>query len=207
MVGHASLFSQVLSLVDRGHFARSVKELNAERCAKGFTCWGQLVAMLFCQLAQAKSLREIEQGLRSCEGKLRHLGVEEHPRRSTLAYANEHRAWELYRCVFYSLLERCMAIAPGKRFRFKNKLLSLDSTIIELCATMFDWAKFRQAKGALKVHLLLDHDGYLPVFAHISEGRENDVRTLQRLHFGRGTIVVFSGMNELAYRNGLGLPS
>lgn len=146
MVGHASLFSQVLSLVDRGHFARSVKELNAERCAKGFTCWGQLVAMLFCQLAQAKSLREIEQGLRSCEGKLRHLGVEEHPRRSTLAYANEHRAWELYRCVFYSLLERCMAIAPGKRFRFKNKLLSLDSTIIELCATMFDWAKFRQAK-------------------------------------------------------------
>lgn len=84
-----------------------------------------------------------------------------------------------------------MAIAPGKRFRFKNKLLSMDSTVIELCATMFDWAKFRQAKGALKVHLLLDHDGYLPVFAHITEGRENDVRTLQRLHFGRGTIVVF----------------
>ena len=77
MVGHASLFSQVLSLIDRGHFARSVKALNAERGAKGFTCWGQLVAMLFCQLAQAKSLREIEQGLRSCEGKLRHLGVDE----------------------------------------------------------------------------------------------------------------------------------
>lgn len=144
------------------------------------------MAMLFCQLAQAKSLREIEQVLRSCEGKLRHLGVEEHPRRSTLAYANEHRAWELYRCVFYSLLERCMVIAPGKRFRFKNKMLSLDSAIIELCVTMFYWAKFRQAKGALKVHLLLDHDGYLPVFAHITEGRENDVRTLQRLHFGRG---------------------
>jgi hypothetical protein len=191
MVGHTSLFSQVLSLIDRGHFAGAVRELKAERHAKGFTCWGQFVAMLFCQLAQAKSLREIVQGLRSCEGKLNHLGVAEHPKRSTLAYANKHRPWELYRCVFYSLLERCMAIAPGKKFRFKNKLLTMDATIIELCATMFDWAKFRQAKGALKVHLLLDHDGYLPVFAHITEGREHELLTLRKLHFGRGTIVVF----------------
>lgn len=191
MVCHSSLFSQVLSLIDRHHFANTVKALDAEKHAKGFTCWGQFVAMLFCQLAQAKSLREIEQGLQCCEGKIRHLGIEEYPRRSTLSYANEHRSWELYRCVFYSLLERCMAIAPGKKFRFKNKLLSLDATIIELCATMFDWAKFRQAKGALKVHLLLDHDGYLPVFAHITEGREHELLTLRKLHFARGTIVVF----------------
>lgn len=191
MVCHTSLFSQVLSLIDRNHFVRTVKELSAEKHAKGFTCWGQFVAMLFCQLAQAKSLREIVQGLRSCEGKLNHVGVAEHPKRSTLAYANEHRPWKLYQGVFYSLLERCMAIAPGKKFRFKNKLLSMDATIIELCATMFDWAKFRQAKGALKVHLLLDHDGYLPVFAHITEGRENELLTMRKLHFGRGTIVVF----------------
>jgi len=191
MVCHASLFSQVLSLIDRNHFAGRVKALDAEKHAKGFTCWGQFVAMLFCQLAQAKSLREIVQGLQSCEGKLRHLGVEEHPKRSTLSYANEHRPWELYRNVFYALLERCMAIAPGKKFRFKNKLLSMDATVIELCATMFDWAKYRQAKGALKVHLLLDHDGYLPVFARITEGREHELLTAQKMHFGRGTIVVF----------------
>jgi hypothetical protein len=191
MVGHASLFSQVLSLIDRSHFTGAVRDLKAERYTKGFTCWGQFVAMLFCQMAQAKSLREIVQGLQSCEGKLRHLGIEEHPKRSTLSYANEHRPWALYQCVFYSLLERCLAIAPGKKFRFKNKLLSMDATIIELCATMFDWAKFRQAKGALKVHLLLDHDGYLPVFAHITEGREHELLTLRKLHFGRGTIVVF----------------
>jgi hypothetical protein len=84
-----------------------------------------------------------------------------------------------------------MAIAPGKKFRFKNKLLTMDATIIELCATMFDWAKFRQAKGALKVHLLLDHDGYLPVFVRITEGREHELLTLRKLHFGRGTIVAF----------------
>jgi hypothetical protein len=191
MIRHASLFSQVLSLIDRNHFARVAKDLNAEKHAKGFTCWGQFVAMLFCQLAQAKSLREIVQGLQACEGKLRHLGVETHPKRSTLSYANEHRPWKLYRGVFYNLLDRCMAIAPCKKFRFKNKLLTMDATVIELCATMFDWAKFRQAKGALKVHLLLDHDGYLPVFAHISEGREHELLTLQQLHFGRGTIVCF----------------
>ncbi len=84
-----------------------------------------------------------------------------------------------------------MAIAPGKKFRFKNKLLSMDATIVELCATMFDWAKYRQAKGAVKVHLLLDHDGYLPVFAHITEGREHELLTIRKLHFARGTIVAF----------------
>jgi hypothetical protein len=191
MVRQASLFSQVLTLIDRHHFAGVAQELKAEKHAKGFTCWGQLVAMLFCQLAQAKSLREIVQGLQSCEGKLQHLGVSASPKRATLAYANAHRPWELYRCVFYALLERCMAIAPQHRFRFKNKLLTLDATVIELCATMFDWAKFRQAKGALKVHLLLDHDGYLPVFAHITEGREHELLTVRKLRFGRGTIVVF----------------
>ena len=84
-----------------------------------------------------------------------------------------------------------MAIAPPHKFRFKNKLLSLDSTIIDLCQSMFDWARYRQGKGAVKLHMLLDHDGYLPVFARITEGRENDLKTLQKMHFGAGTIVVF----------------
>jgi hypothetical protein len=191
MVRHASLFSQVLSLIERHHFARCVKDLEAEKHAKGFTCWGQFVAMLFCQLAHAKSLREITQGLRSCEGKLRHLGLSTSPKRSTLSYANAHRPWQVYRAVFYGLLERCMAIAPAHKFRFKNKLLSMDATIVDLCEQMFDWARYRRGKGAVKLHMLLDHDGYLPVFARITEGRENELKTLQRLHFGAGTIVVF----------------
>jgi hypothetical protein len=190
MVRHKSLFSQVLSLIDRHHFSGCVSGLDAEKWSKGFTCWSHFVSMLFCQLAQAQSLREITQGLQSCEGKLNHLGVMSPPKRSTLSYANAHRPWQLYRSVFYALLEQCMAIAPGHRFRFKNKLLSVDATVIELCATMFDWATYRQAKGALKLHLLLDHDGYLPVFAHITEGRENELKTLQKLHLGKGSIIV-----------------
>jgi len=118
--------------------------------------------MMFCQLASAKSLREICQGLRQ-RRQTAAPGVPEAPARSTLAYANEHRRWEVYQRVFEDLLEKCQVAAVGKKkFRFKNKLLSLDSTSIDLCATLYDWAKYKRTKGAAKVHLLLDNEGYLP---------------------------------------------
>jgi hypothetical protein len=152
----ASLFSQILNLIDRREFDAAVIRTGAEKRSKGFSCWDQLVAMCFCQLAQAKSLREITQGLASCEGRLRHLGLSESPARSTLSYANRVRPAALYEEVFQQVLARCHATSPGHKFRFKNKLLSLDSTVLELCASMFDWARFRQTKGAVKLHLLLD---------------------------------------------------
>jgi hypothetical protein len=146
--------------------------------------------MLFCQLAQARSLREIAGGLQCCEGKLKHLGVDQAPGRSTLSYANAHRPWFLFERLFHHLLETCRTIAPGKKFRFKNKLLSLDATVVELCASMFDWARFRQTKGAVKLHLLLDHDGYLPSYALVTEGKTADVTIAQQLALPHGSIVV-----------------
>src|SRR6266436_1119379 len=107
MVNTASLFTQILSLFQRSDFARHVRELKVERHARGFSSWGQFVAMLFCQLAQAKSLREITEGLQASEGKLRHLGLPEAPARSTLAYANSHRPWQLFETVFGQLLADC----------------------------------------------------------------------------------------------------
>jgi hypothetical protein len=189
MIHTASLFTQILSLFQRSDFARHVRELKAERHARGFTCWSQFVAMLFCQLAQARSLREITDGLKCCEGKLRHLGLVSEPKRSTLSYANAHRPWELFERLFYDLLAQCQALSPRKRFRFKNRLLSLDSTTVELCATMFDWAHWRQTKGAVKLHLLLDHDGYLPVFGHLTDGKTGDVKVARTLDFPKGSIV------------------
>jgi hypothetical protein len=176
-----------------------VKDTHAERYAKGFTCWGQFVAMLFCQLGRAHSLREITGGLRSCEGKLKHLGITAPPH-STLAYANEHRPWELYQEVFLKLFERCRIEGVGKKtFRFKNKLISMDSSTIDLCLEMFDWARFRRTKGAIKLHLLLDHDGYLPSFAIITEGKISDVKVAHQFHFDSGTIVVYDrGYNDYA---------
>jgi Transposase DDE domain/Domain of unknown function (DUF4372) len=190
MVGHSSLFSQLLCVVNRHQFERRVRESGAERAAKGFTCWSQFVAMMFCQLAQAKSLREISDGLACCEGKLNHLGLEEGPKRSTLSYANARRPWQLFESLFYDQLALAQSLAPKKKLRFKNKLLSLDATVIDLCLSMFNWATFRQTKGAVKLHLLLDHDGYLPVYAHLSEGNVHELRVAKSLHFPKGSVVV-----------------
>jgi hypothetical protein len=187
-----SIFSQLLKLFPRLEFDGLVNAHRAEHHARGFTCWEQFVAMLFCQLGRAQSLREICGGLASCEGKLVHLGVATAPRKSTLAYANAHRPWQLYRAVFGALLARCQqeVARHGRKFRFKNKLLSIDATTIELCASLFDWAKFRRTKGAVKLHLVLDHDGYLPSVAVITDGKHADVRVARRLRFAPGTILV-----------------
>ena len=187
----SSIFSQLLQLFPRVEFQHLVMITQAERYAKGFPCWNQFVSMLFCQLGRAHSLREITGGLRSCEGKLKHLGITAPPH-STLAYANGHRPYELYEQVFLQLFERCRVQVVGKRkFRFKNKLISMDSSTIDLCLEMFDWAKFRQTKGAIKLHLLLDHDGYLPSFAVITEGNVSDVKVARQFHFDPGTMVVY----------------
>jgi len=189
----SSIFSQLLQLFPRWEFQRLVKETKAERHARGFTCWGQFVSMLFCQLGRAHSLREIVNGLRSCEGKLKHLGITA-PNRSTLSYANGHRPWELYQKIFFNLYESCRNQVTGttgrKKFRFKNKLVSLDATVIDLCLSIYDWAKFRRTKGAIKLHLVLDHDGYLPSFAVLTDGKCHEVKVAYLLKFDAGTIVV-----------------
>lgn len=191
MIGVASCFAQMLTLIDRVAFARAVRQHQAEHAAKGFACWDQLVAMLFCQMGAAHSLREICGGLATALGKLVHLGLRHAPTRSTLAYANAHRSWHLYETVFYTLLRQCQAVAATRRrrFRFKHPLRTLDTTIIELCATVFDWARFQRTKGAIKLHLQLDHQGCLPCWALMTDGDTNDVRVAQRLAFAPGTIL------------------
>jgi len=197
----SSIFSQVLKMIPRAGFDSAVRKHQAERNAKGFTCWGQFVAMLFCQLGGVNSLRDITNGLAASEGKLRHLGLPGAPKRSTLAYANEHRPWQLFEDVFYQLLEvgRNLAQQSGVRhkFRFKNKLFSIDGSTIELCASIFDWAKFRRTKGAVKLHLMLDHDGLLPCYAVITDGKQHEVTVTRQWEFAPGTVLVFDrGYND-----------
>ena len=189
-----SIFSQILQWFPRLEFDAAVREHKAERHARGFTCWQQFVAMLFCQLGHAQSLREICGGLAATEGKLRHLGILDCPKATTLSYANAHRPWQLYQSVFYTTLERCRAeaLTRGQRkFRFKHKLLSLDASMVELCAESFDWARYKQTKGALKLHLVLDHDGYLPCYAVMTEGKTADITAARKMHFESGTLLVF----------------
>jgi len=203
MVQAMSLFNQLLQHFPRLEFAALVKKNNAERGAKGFSCWTQLISMLFCQLAHADSLREICNGLGCCVGKLVHLGIGKAPNKSTLSYANEHRPAKLYEDLFYTVLGRFRdqkGLGSRKqKFRFKNKLMSLDSTTITLCLEMFPWANFRKAKGGVKAHVLLDHDDYLPRYVLITEARRSDVKMAEAFALNPGSIVVVDrGYNDYA---------
>ena len=124
------------------------------------------------------------------------------PKRSTLSYANEHRPWQLYEGVFYVLLGRCQKEAAGKKrkFRFKHKLLSIDSTVIPLCLSMFDWAQYKRTKGAVKLHMVLDHDGYLPSYAVLTDGKEQDITAAKKMTFAPDTMIVFDrGYTDYAW--------
>jgi len=188
-----SIFSQIVKLIPRGKFQAAVEKHHSEKHAKGLSSWSQFIALLFCQLGGAKSLREIIGGLAASEGKLRHLGVDRAPKRSTLAYANEHRDWHLYETVFAELVQVCQDDAHyrKRKFRFKHPLLTLDSTVIPVAVEMFDWAQYVRTKGAVKLHLILDNQGWLPQYAVVSDGKTADVTVARSLEFAPGAMLVF----------------
>jgi hypothetical protein len=201
MVKVASLFSQLLTHIPRSRFTALAHKHRAERGAKGFTCWTQLVAMLFCHLAKADSLREICNGLACCQGKLNHLGVDQAPNKSTLSYANAHRPAAFYEALFWDTAEhfrRSSGLGARKtKFRFKNKLQSLDSTTISLCLELFPWASYRRAKGGVKAHVLLDHDDYMPSFVLITAARQHDRKAASHIRLNPGSIVAMDkGYND-----------
>ena len=202
MITHASIFSQLLTIFNRAEFASIVKEFRSDYQSKGFNSWSQFVCMIFCHLAQAKSLREICNGLRCCLGKLKHLGVVGFPNKSTLSYANSNRPNGLYESLFYKTLEKVQVLAPGYKrkkgkFRFRNRLFSIDSTIMDLCLNLFPWAKFRSTKGAVKLHMLLDHEGYFPSYALITEGKVADIHFARLLDLPQDSIVAMDrGYND-----------
>ncbi|MCW5965375.1 MAG: IS4 family transposase [Bryobacterales bacterium] len=185
----------MLKLVPRPLFQRAVDEQRGERHARGCRSWDQFVAMLFCQLGHAKSLREIEEGLRAAEGKLRHVGVKEAPAHSTLAYANQHRPWQVYEALFTllseSLAKKLSQAERSPHLALPKRLLSLDSTVIDLCQKVFNWAKYRKTKGAVKLHLLLDHEGLMPYYAVITEGKKSDIAVARNLELPAGSMLVF----------------
>jgi len=194
MVASASLFNQLLQHFPRTEFAALVRKNKAEHRAKGFTCWTQFVSMLFCQLSHAASLRDICNGLSCCLGKLIHLGITRSPKKSTLSYANEKRPAALFEDLFWTVLDRFrnekLLGDRSRRFRFKNKLLSLDSTTMSLCLSLFPWADFKTVKGGIKTHVLLDHDDYLPQYVLITKAKQPDVKVAHFLSLTPGSIVV-----------------
>ena len=146
--------------------------------------------MLMAQLTGRASLRDVESNLSVQAHRLVAVGCVPLAR-STLARLNENKPYTLYEALFGQLLHRCQSLAPGHGFRFNNKLYSLDASTIDLCLEAFPWARFRKAKGAVKLHLGLDHQGYLPEYVTITEGKTTDIAVARTLHFPKGSIVVF----------------
>lgn len=191
-----SIFNQLLQLFPRWEFEQAVVRHRAERHARGFTCWGQFLAMLFCQIGQARSLREICGGLASSEGRLQHLGLPAAPKRSTLAYANQHRRWELFAEVFRQLESKCGQQIEkrnqrgAKKLPFRHRLMSIDASLIFLCEKALDWAEYHRGKGALKMHLVLEHESYLPRLAVLSGPNQPEITVARNWRFARGTVLL-----------------
>ncbi len=188
MSHHNTVFSQLLKLLPRHEFESLAKQHHSGRSFRTASRWSQFVTMAMGQLSGRNSLRDIVENMSAQAHRLYHLGSVKLSR-SNLARINEDKPAALYEALFGKLLQRCQSIAPSHSFRFKNPLYSLDATTIDLCLSAFPWADFRTTKGAIKLHVGLNHAGYLPEFVTITEGKKHDVTVARMLSFPKGSIV------------------
>ena len=189
---NVNLFSQIISKLDRKKFSSLVKEFQTDKHEKGYNSWTHLVSMLFCQFAKSQSVRDISNGLRSATGNLNHLGIQRAPSKSTISYQNKNRDWQIFRAYYYYLLESLGQQAGFKRvkFKIKSKIFLLDSTTISLSLSLFDWAKYKTTKGAVKMHTLLDYDGCLPSYVNITDGKTADNKGAYDIPLLKRSVIV-----------------
>jgi len=199
MSHHNTLLHQMLSLVPRHDFQRLARAHPALRAPRTFSFWSHFVHLAFIQLASRASLRDAVRGMTANVRRLYHLGVKP-AARSTFADANASRPAAFFQGLFQLMLQRCQTAAPRHGFRFKNKLLSLDATTIRLCLEAFPWATFRQQRGGIKIHTLLDHDGDLPSFVTVTPARRHEAKQARKMPLPKGSIVVFDrGYTDYAW--------
>ena len=187
-----TLFGQIIQKLDRSIFNRLVKKHKTDKHQKGFDSWSHLTSMLFCHFAKSQSLRDISNGLRSATGNLNHLGNVHAPTKSNLGYQNQHRSWELFRDYYYALQKQLGQHTGLKqvKFRIKSKIFLLDASTISLCLSLFDWAKYKTKKGAIKLHTLLDFDGNLPAYVNITNGKTADNKGAYDIPLVENSVIV-----------------
>ena len=200
-----NVFSQILGLVNRDIFNKLFQKYQCDKHHKGINSWTHFVSMLFCHLSSADSVRDISNGLRSTTGNMSHMGISRTPSKSNLSYINKHRDHRLFRDLYYKLLEHLWNRNSPRRTelnRLKRKVFLMDATIIPLCLSVFDLAKFRSAKGAVKLHTILDYDGCMPSFVHITDGKQHESKIAKTISFPKGCVVVVDrGYVDYAWMN------
>jgi len=185
------VFSQIIEFVPNRIFDRCVEKYNGNRQNKHFSCWNQLLCMLFGQIARSDSLRDLVLGLSAHKKKFYHLGFGKNISKSNLAKANELRDYRIFEDFFYELVKKAIKICISDsdiQTAFKSNVYAFDSTLIELCMSMFPWAKYRKGKSAVKIHTLFDVKKAIPNFIYISEGLLHDIHGLDLLEIEKGSF-------------------
>ena len=183
-----TILSQILKLVSRHEFESLANQHHSGRSFRTASRWSQFVTMSIAQLSGRCSLRDIVDNVSAQQRRLYHLGCAKLSR-SNLSRINEDKPYELYEALFGKLLKRCQAQTAGHGFRFKNELYSLDATTIDLCLSLFPWAKFRKTKGAVRLHVGMNHKGNLPEFVTVTDGKRHEVNEGRCMDFPKGSIV------------------
>lgn len=183
-----TIFHSMLKFIPRHQFEALEIHHSTGRKARQFSRWSQFVHLMFMQLTGRVSLRDGIQSINSRAKNLYHLGAKP-VSRSTFADANNKRPASLYEALFEKVYQRCTMISPKHKFKFKNRLYSLDASVIDLSLGAFPWASFRRTKAAVKIHTLLDHSGYLPAFVSITDGKTHETKAAKSLTLAKGSIV------------------
>lgn len=186
------VFSQLTEFLSNHEFRKCVDRYKGNAYVKSFSCWDQFLCMTFAQLTYQKSLRDIETCLRSFKSNLYHMGIRGNVSRSTLAEANERRDWRIYADFAQILIHEARLLYQDEKFgvELNETVYALDATTIDLCLSLFPWAKFRKKKGAVKLHTLLEVRGQIPVFINITDGKVHDVNVMDFLVWEAGSIYL-----------------
>lgn len=194
-----TLISQIINKLDKNIFLNLVNKSKSDSHHKKLNSWTHLVSMIFLHISQSNSLRDISNGLRSATGNNNHLGIKHVPSKSSLSYLNKHRDNQLFKDFYDQMLLKLSKQAQFKqqRFRFKSKIFLVDSTTISLCTKLYDWANYRQKKGGIKLHTILDYDSCLPNFTVVSQASMHDSKIMEFIKLSKGSVAVF----DRAYLN------
>ncbi|MGE8421547.1 MAG: IS4 family transposase [Sphingobacterium siyangense] len=191
------VFAQLASFLNRSKFNRIVAKYNGDKYVKHFTCWNQLLALMFGQLSNRESLRDLVIALDAHQSKCYHLGMGKNVSRSSLARANQDRDYHIFEEYAYYLVNQARETRATKIFELVGNVYAFDSTTIDLCLSVFWWAKFRRRKGGVKIHTLYDVETQIPAFFHITEASVHDSKVMKEVPYESGSYYIF----DRAYNN------
>lgn len=188
MLHHNTIFRQLLHIFSRLEFKMIVKRYKGDYRTRTLKCWDQFIYLLFAQLGKQDSLRDTIDSMNSQQRKLYHIGSQTLCR-STLSDANNKRDYRIYKDLFFTILGRVQQIAPKYKLKLTRKLYIMDSTTIDLCLKLFPWARFRKTKSAIRIHTLMQADGSLPTFLHVTDGKVHDTSAARSFHVPPGSFL------------------